>query len=305
MKRITKTLFWLLMPVAMSAQITPVTSQYVLNPLSINAAYAGNRGALNAAAFYRRQWMGVPGSPETMTLAIDAPFADSKVGLGLIIANDKIGVTKQTHFNTYYSYKISAGAGDLSFGLGAGVVSTNTTWSDLIVLDPGDEMYLVDSKVLFVPDFSFGFYYSSDNYFAGFSIPRLLGHQFDSDKNKYTLKFKPADYIFNFNTGYLIMMGSKWKFLPSTLVSFSAGESILFDINAHFNYSERVWAGVSYRNNRSVVSLLQVQLSNQLKIAYSYDYDIGKLGRYSNGSHEVMLRYEFSYRVNVTNPLIF
>lgn len=305
MKRIAKTLFWLLMPVAISAQITPVTSQYVLNPLSINAAYAGNRGALNAAIFYRNQWVGVPGSPETMTLAIDAPFADSKVGLGLIIANDKIGVTKQTHFNSYYSYKINMGEGDLSLGLGAGIVTTNTTWSDLIVLDPGDEMYLVDSKVLVVPDFNFGVYYSQESFFAGFSIPRLLGHQFDKDKNKYTLKFKPADYIYNFNVGYLVKMGEKWKLLPSTLVTLSAGEKILFDINAHLNYSDRVWVGFSYRNSRSIVSLLQVQLSNQLKVAYSYDYDVGNLGRYSNGSHEVMLRYEFTYRVDVTNPLIF
>ena len=156
MKRIIKSFILLLIPLSLAGQLAPVTSQYVLNPLSINPAYAGNRGALNIAAFYRRQWAGIPGAPETMTLAADAPFLDSKLGLGFIITNDKIGVTKETHFLTNYSYKITMNKGNLSFGLGAGLMTTNTTWSDLVVLDPGDENFLNNSRVFIVPDFSFG-----------------------------------------------------------------------------------------------------------------------------------------------------
>jgi type IX secretion system PorP/SprF family membrane protein len=160
MKRILKLLLLLLLllPLSLSGQLTPVTNQYVLNPLTINPAYAGNRGALNIAAFYRRQWVGIAGAPGTMTLAMDAPLLDAKLGLGLIITSDKIGVTKETQFNSYYSYKISMGKGNLSLGLGAGLITTNTAWSDLVVLDPGDEYYLVDSRVFIVPDFSFGAY---------------------------------------------------------------------------------------------------------------------------------------------------
>lgn len=305
MKRIIKTLFWLFIPFALSGQSGPMTSQYVLNPLTINAGYAGNRGALNMAAFYRNQWAGVPGAPETMTLSLDAPILDSKLGLGLVITNDKIGVTKQTRFNTYYAYKISMGTGNLSLGLGAGLITTNTAWSNLIVIDPGDEQYLVDSKVLVVPDFNFGVYYTQQNYFAGFSIPRLLSYQFNIDENKYSLKFEPEAYTYLFNTGYLFDLGSKWKFFPTTLISYSSAEKILYDVNAHFNFVGKVWFGGSYRSNRSIGGLLQLQLNDQLKVAYSYDFDLGELGRYSSGSHEIMLRYEFRYKVEVVNPLIF
>ena len=95
MRKTLKTLIFLLLPLSAFSQLTPVTNQYVLNPLTINPAYAGNRGAMNIAAFYRRQWVGVTGSPETMTLSVDAPVLDKKVGLGLMIINDKIGVTKR------------------------------------------------------------------------------------------------------------------------------------------------------------------------------------------------------------------
>jgi len=305
MKRILKTIFWLLIPLSLSGQLTPVTNQYILNPLTINPASAGSRGALNIAAFYRRQWVGISGSPETMTLAADAPFLDSKLGLGLTIMNDKIGVTKETHFNTQYSYKIKIKEGTLSFGLGAGIITTNTAWSDLTVVDPGDSYMLVDSKVLVVPDFSFGAYYTVHNYFAGFSIPKLLGYSFSPDKNKYMSKFEPENYNFMFNTGYVLTISPKAKFFPSTLVTFTPGEKILYDINAHFNLFDRFWTGVSYRSNRSVAALLQVAINDQFRLAYTYDFDFGKIGTYSNGSHEVMLRYEFKYKVEVVNPLIF
>ena len=305
MKRIIKSLILLLITLSLAGQLAPVTSQYVLNPLSINPAYAGNRGALNIAAFYRRQWAGIPGAPETMTLAADAPFLDSKLGLGFIITNDKIGVTKETHFLTNYSYKINMNKGSLSLGLGAGLITTNTSWSDLVVLDPGDENFLTNSRVFVVPDFTFGAYYSNQNYFAGLSIPKLLGYKFNYDKNKYTLLVKPGNYNYLLNAGYVYTLNQKIKLFPSTLITISPGEKLLVDLNAYVSLNDRIWAGASYRNGRSLGLLCQFAVNNQFRIAYTYDFDFGKLGQYSNGTHEIMLRYEFHYKVKVVNPLNF
>lgn len=305
MKRIIKSLILLLIPLSLAGQLTPVTSQYVLNPLSINPAYAGNRGALNIAAFYRRQWAGIPGAPETMTLAADAPFLDSKLGLGFSITNDKIGVTKETHFLTNYSYKINMDKGSLSLGLGAGLITTNTAWSDLVVLDPGDENYLTNSRVFVVPDFTFGAYYLNQNYFAGLSIPKLLGYKFNYDKNRYTLMVNPGKYNYLLNAGYVYTLNQKIKLFPSTLITISPGEKLLFDLNAYVSLNDRIWAGVSYRNGRSLGALCQFAINNQFRVAYTYDFDFGKLGHYSNGSHEIMIRYEFHYKVNAVSPLNF
>jgi type IX secretion system PorP/SprF family membrane protein len=305
MKRIIKSLILLLIPLSLAGQLAPVTSQYVLNPLSINPAYAGNRGALNIAAFYRRQWAGIPGAPETMTLAADAPFLDSKLGLGFSITNDKIGVTKETHFLTNYSYKINMNKGSLSLGLGAGLITTNTAWSDLVVLDPGDENYLTNSRVFVVPDFTFGAYYLNQNYFAGLSIPKLLGYKFNYDKNRYTLMVNPGQYNYLLNAGYVYTLNQKIKLFPSTLITISPGEKLLVDLNAYVSLNDRIWAGASYRNGRSLGLLCQFAVNNQFRIAYTYDFDFGKLGQYSNGTHEIMIRYEFHYKVNAVSPLNF
>jgi type IX secretion system PorP/SprF family membrane protein len=305
MKKIIKILLFLLIPVSLFGQLPPYSSQYILNPLTINPAFAGNRGVLNMAAFYRKQWVGINGSPETISLFADAPFSDDRMGIGFNLTNDKIGVTKETQFKINYAYKVNIGKGNLSFGLGAGLIMTNTAWSDLVVLDPGDEYLLIDSKVFVVPTFSFGAYYTGQKYFAGFSIPKLVGYKFDFDKNKYVISNNIDDYYYLFNTGYLFDISSNFQFFPSALVVYSTGENIIFDINANFRVMDRFWFGASYRNNRSISGMFQFQLNEQIKFAYSYDFDFAELQNFSSGSHEVMLRYEFRYKVEAISPLNF
>ncbi len=305
MKKLISLSVLIFLPMMLMGQLTPVTNHYVLNPLRINPSYAGSRGGLSVAAFYRQQWVGLDGAPRTMSLELDAPVLSDKLGLGLFVVNDKIGVTRQTEVMTSYAFRISVGNGTLAMGLGAGLVATNTAWSDLIVLDPGDDYFLIDSKVFVVPDFSFGTYYSGKNYFLSFSIPRLLGYRFDFDKNKYSLKVEPGNYNYVLNTGYMFPLGAKARVMPSALVSYSPGDRLLYDGSLHFILYDRVWLGATYRSTGSVTALAQFAINNQLKMAYSYDFDFGKLGTYNNGSHEVMLRYEFRYKVDVINPLIF
>jgi type IX secretion system PorP/SprF family membrane protein len=305
MKTVFKILLFILLPGGLFGQLTPLTNQYILNPLIINPAYAGNRGALNIAAFYRRQWVGIHGAPETTTFAMDAPTLDSKLGLGIIITNDKIGVTRETSLGTNYAYKITMGEGNLALGLGAGIIITNTAWSDLSVSDPGDEYYLLSSRVFVVPDFRFGVYYSNKNYFIGVSIPKLLSSRFDFKRDKYNVRFNPGKYYYLLNTGYVFNLSPKLRFYPSTLVTISPGEKLLYDLNVNFILFDRLWLGTSYRNNYSVTGLMQFAVNNQFRLAYTYDFDFNALQRYNHGSHEIMLRYEFRYKVNVVSPLIF
>ena len=195
--------------------------------------------------------------------------------------------------------------GSLSFGLGAGLMTTNTAWADLVVLDQGDENFLSNSKVFVVPDFSFGIYYTHDNYFGGLSIPKLLGYKFNYDKNKYTISFDPGRYNYLLNAGYMYTLSPKVKLFPSALLTISPGQKLLFDLNAYVSLNDKIWTGLSYRNNRSLGALIQFAINNQLKAAYTYDFDFGTLGHYSNGSHEIMIRYEFHYKVDAISPLDF
>jgi type IX secretion system PorP/SprF family membrane protein len=305
MSRKIKILFFCLVPATVFGQQVPVTSQYMFNPMTINPAFAGSREALNLASFYRLQWAGLKGAPETLTLSVDAPVADKKLGLGLMLVNDKIGVTNENQFITNYSYRIRMKTGILSMGIGAGIILTSSTNSQLVVNDPGDEQYLVNSRVFAVPDFSFGVQYTGKRYFAGFSIPKLLSYTFDYTRNKYVLKNDIANYSYLLNTGFMFDLSSRIRLYPSALLIYSKIDKFQFDLNAHISFYDRIWTGVSYRNGRSVSLLFQIQPFSQIRIGYSYDFDISKLGNFNNGTHEFMLRFEFRYKVDVVSPLVF
>lgn len=305
MKKSLSIFILLLLAATAFPQLKPLSDQYVLNPMSLNPAYAGNRGALSIAAFYRQQWVGIEGAPRILTLSADAPLLGDKIGVGLTIISDHIGVMNETTFSTIYSYKVNMGEGRLSFGLGAGVMTTNTKWSELTAIDPGDDNYLIDSKVFAVPDFSFGIYYSINNYFAGLSIPRLLSYKFDYDQNKYDMTVAPEDYYYLFNTGYLFNLTERVKLFPSTLIYVSPGEKLLFDLNANVSLMDKFWVGASYRSGRSLAAFFQFHVNEQFRIAYMYNFELGDLSRYSNGTHEIMMRYTFKWRAEVANPLVF
>jgi type IX secretion system PorP/SprF family membrane protein len=305
MNKIIKIICLILIPVSVSGQLTPVTNQYILNMVTINPAYAGKRGDLNVTANYRKQWAGIQGSPETITFTVDGAVSENKVGLGLNFVSDEIGVTRSNFITTNYSYIIDMGKSTLSLGLGAGIITTNTAWSDLVVIDKGDDLIPLDSRRFIVPSFSFGAFFENGDYFLGFSVPKFFGYKFNYDKNRYNVTIDPRQYDFLLYTGYSFKLSPKTAFIPSTLLDFRSGNKTLFDLNANLSFNNRFIIGTSYRNARSFGALVQLRVNNQLNVAYTYDFDTGALKSYSNGSHEVMLRYEFRYKIDVVNPLIF
>ena len=103
------------------AQQEAMYSQYMFNTMAINPAYAGSRNVTSATALYRNQWVGIVGAPKTITLSLDAPINSKKVGLGLQVFSDKIGVTNTTGAFGSYAYRIRLNKGTLSFGLQGGV----------------------------------------------------------------------------------------------------------------------------------------------------------------------------------------
>ena len=93
-------------------------TQYMFNGLVINPAYAGADEALSMTFIQRSQWAGVDNAPETQTLSAHTLFGKRKIGLGLTLINDKIGVHKTLNALTTYAYHLQvAEKSFLSMGL--------------------------------------------------------------------------------------------------------------------------------------------------------------------------------------------
>jgi hypothetical protein len=91
------------------AQQDPINSQFMSNPLAINPSYAGINDVTNFNLNSRFQWSNLEGSPTTYTFTANTSIVNGKVGLGLMVLNDKIGITDNTEVQASYAYKITDG----------------------------------------------------------------------------------------------------------------------------------------------------------------------------------------------------
>ena len=287
------------------AQLEPLSNQYMLNTLAINPAYAGSRDALSMTMMHRNQWTGFNGSPKTNTLAVHAPMRNEKVGLGLLAINNTYGITSSTGIYGNFAYRIKMGQGLFSMGLSGGFTMARNRWNELVAVDPDDGLIPVNTSNYLLPNFSVGTYYYSDQFFIGLSIPMFLTHSFNSATHEFDLVNDYSEYNYFLNSGYLFEISETWKALPSIMIRYNPGSAAQVDLNASVIYRDKVWAGFSYRSSKSFVGLFMYQVNNQLAIAYTYDMGFGKIGGYMGGSHEIMIRYEFRYVIDVVDPRYF
>ncbi len=295
----------LLLASLLHAQHTPLTTQYLFNGLLINPAYAGSHEALTAILTYRQQWVGFDGAPVTQVLSVHSPLNGKHIALGLTVYNDRIGVTHETGVMTDYAYRMPLGAGKLSMGLGLGLKMIQADWTQVRTTTPGDVEFAADTRGGMRPDFSAGAYYSDKRFFLGLSLPFILSQHFDANTEKVIVTNDPGQYQPMLTGGMLLKVDRNLKLKPSVLLRKAGGEPIQSDLNMNVIWKDCFWLGASYRTNDAVCFSLEVLPTPQFRIGYSYDLGISALNPYHGGSHEVMLQYEFGYRIKAKDPRYF
>jgi type IX secretion system PorP/SprF family membrane protein len=305
MKKILLHIFIFLVPVRLLGQMLPLTDQYVHNMLDINPAYAGSQNALSATLQYRLQWVGFKDAPRDQILSVHAPLDKDRIGLGLTVECNSIGIFHETTIMGNYAYRLEINKGILALGLAFGLDQIKNDWNALKANDIDDVLLVNNPVSATLPTFSLGAYYTSSSFFAGFSLPRFLGHKLDESTGKYKISNNFDNYNYLVTGGYAFKMPANFILFPIILIKYHPHEKIQADCLARVIYADRVAVGFGYRSQSTLIGMLECHINDQLKIGYSYDFDSGSLGRYKAGSHEIVLNYIFNYTHKVMGPRQF
>ncbi|WP_346321080.1 type IX secretion system membrane protein PorP/SprF [Chitinophaga sp. YIM B06452] len=308
MKKIITLFVILCMSRQLLAQQEAMYTQYMFNMMAVNPAYAGSRGVLSATAMYRNQWVGVEGAPRTGTLSFDMATRNKKVGLGIQAFNDRIGIVKTTGFYASYAYRINfnENGSALAIGLQGGLSNYRADLTKVELTDGGDPAFMQNINAI-MPSFGAGIFYNTPKFYAGFSVPNLVKSYLRKDQYLYSTEVVAKKYMHLFLVaGYVFDLNENLKLKPSFLVKAVRGAPVVVDVNANFWIKEIVGIGASYRTGDAIAGLLELQLSNQFRLGYAYDHSISNLVKYNQGTHEIMLRYEFGWdRKQVVSPRFF
>ena len=289
-------------------------SQYMFNGLYINPAYAGYKEQANIHSFYRTQWTGFDGAPQTMSVAGDMVLNEGSVGLGLLLSNDFTGA--QSNFSAYanYAYRIQVGESEfsrLAFGLAAGIVQQGID-GDKLTSNDQDQYVPFGKPTETFPDARAGVFYSTPSFFAGFSADNLLASYFQAENHSKNILLPRINRHYYFSAGALFTVNDDLKFKPTLLLKDDKQTFTSLDVNAFALLYDRIWIGGFYRtavelykkghldsdlqkkNGLGVIGDFLV--NDNLRLGYAFDYSLSNLRNYNYGSHEISIGFALSPR---------
>lgn len=280
------------------AQQDPQMTMYMFNHQVFNPAVNGYLGALNITGAFRSQWVGIDGQPNTFTLALNTPVAFLRGGVGLSFMNDRIGPFTTTKFNGSYAFKLELNRNNginLQIGVAPGMIMSSI---DGASLRPAD---ITDPKLQqfgSVSAFNLGagvFLYQQrknnvpEKFFIGASVDNItepeLQYNTQLTKTNYTRSiYGTAGYRFDLNPSIHLVPSAFFRM---------AGANMNVDANLNLHVRPMVF-GAGYRVNAGdILAMVGFNPNQNLFIAYSYDYNTSALGKFTSGSHEILLSYTF------------
>lgn len=272
------------------AQKEPQYTQYMYNIGSFNPAYVGTVETPDITGLYRVQWSGIPGAPRTMRFGVNLPFQNEKNGLGFNVVSDQLGPTTQTYIDVAYSFQVKLSEETkLSFGVDAGGSLLDVDYTKGDFENPNEPLLnSADTFNKFYPTVGAGIFMYQQNWYVGLSVPNFLTSGLYADEVANIVEDKMQ---FNFIGGYVFDFSEGLKFKPAVLMNYLNGSPLNLNLSANFLISDVVTLGASYRLDNALSGLAGLQVSNSLFLGYAYDYNTNGLGEYSQGSHEVILKF--------------
>lgn len=278
-------------------------NHYIFNQLVINPAYAGTKGVVNINGIYSSQWTGLNGAPINQSLSIEAPVF-STMGLGLHIINDQLGAQSQKSIFGSYAYKLRLNQNlKISLGISMGVsyfTLNGNTLNEEFQNDPAIPANAVtttrfDSKV--------GVFLYTKKFYTGLSVSDLTA---DVKKSVDLLVTGQVKHYY-LTSGYVLDLGSDFKFKPSFLIKEDFKAPTNIDLTSFFLYKNTFWLGATFRTGAEIfknkeidpslrtrdalVLMTEINITNKFRLGYAYTFTLTALKDYAG--HEIMLGYYF------------
>ncbi len=296
---------------ALQAQQPAQYSLYMLNPLGWNPAYAGLDNSLSITGVFRKQWVGLEGSPTTQNLSAHLPLYIASGGFGINVENETLGARRWTAASIAWNYQKALGTGLLSLGIGGGAVQQQLDGSrirtpDGVYIEPGnfnhnDIRLPLGAESASVLTFNTGVYYQNDWLDIGFSARNL--NEGNATFSTVSLQLRRN---YNFNLGLHFNAGTALTLHPSLLIRSDLLETQM-DFSVIARYNDNMFAGASFRGYSSTsvdaaVIMAGFKLSENMTFAYAYDLTLSELRTVSNGSHEIALLYNLNKIIGKGTP---
>lgn len=295
MKKLFLSIFFLI-ALHINAQQDVQYTHYMYNMNLINPAYTtDDYSKINTGLLHRMQWNGIEGNLNSSTAFAHIPLKNN-LEVGVSFLNDNINkIVKENNFALDIAYKLQLTRySKLSFGIKTGANFLTNNFSNFLLqsgdasTDPSFANNL--EKTFF--SIGAGLYYNTDKMYVGLSVPNFVQTKhFASDGG--TIFYGKEEIHAYLTGGYVFSLNDKVKLKPSFLLKRVTGAPLSVDINANAIY-EKIEFGLGYRISDAITGMVTFNVNSDLRIGYSYDYNVSRLNDFNSGSHEFILLYNIN-----------
>lgn len=276
----------------LSAQNTTRYSQFNFAQGINNPSALALDGDFMVDLMMRHQWLGVDGAPTT--IALNGQYAlnnDNAVGFNYFY--DKIGAQEFHSFNGQYAYRVRFSADRyLALGASVGIDNRVIIFTGDELGDPNDPAFSTSgaySRVFF--NAGVGLFYNSPNFYFGASIPKL----FQNTRIGKEGGLQALRWHYYGTVGGYIPVGSKFTFNPHLQLKITANAPVSADLILRNTFVNKFSVVVGYRTEQSLIAGVDFLVSQNFRLGYSFNYDIGPLSKVKGMSNELYLGFAFPY----------
>jgi type IX secretion system PorP/SprF family membrane protein len=281
---------------SIQAQQLPLYSNYFFTPYFFNPAMSGASGVTEATVIHRRQWVNMPGSPETSAFGINGALNNESVGWSVYGFTDKTDIVQRSGIYGSYAYNVKfTERNSLAFGLSAGYLRNGFNQAAINVKDLNDPTLFYDLENRGALDINFGINLTVGDFRLGVAAPQLLGTPINySQSNDRRVEYAlirhfvmNAAYDFKFNNDKMAL--SPFIFMRAA----QADIPLQFDGGLMFNMDGIGFIGGAYRSDFGVVGNIGVHLNEQLTVGYAYEHSTNTFVSALGATNELMLTWRF------------
>jgi type IX secretion system PorP/SprF family membrane protein len=292
-------------------------TQFMYNNLLINPAFAGSRDVQSVMALYRNQWLGFTGNPQSYLVGFDMPIPKARLGAGMTLARQGEGITNRNFANLALNYAIiQSDKMSLRIGLNGTIKHYRYGLQDPSVnIKNTDDDYLSQDNPSFVKsNIGFGAYFDKKSFYVGVSVPNLIKNAIQLNKQQpINPEGTEQRHVYIQAGGFFRLNSDNLHLRPALMVKYVRNAPISADLNMSIMFNRQFLIGSSlrmnnskYKGNDSADLLAFYQVTKEMGIGAAYDFTLSEIKNYSNGSIEVLLRYDFMKNKNIlNNPRFF
>ena len=299
-----------------SAQQEGQQTLFMYNALIINPAVAGSRGIPTMTLTTRNQWVGIKGAPVQQNLSFHTPFLSKRLGFGMTLGNRNIGIfsTQTSAISLSYS-PVKTENFQIRFGLQGSAKRLAFNFED------GDQANIVSNErrlqsnfnPRLLGNFGMGFFMAYKDCYFGVSVPFYYSNILRQEnlETATTAISLPHYYMMG---GLKLPLFDKVDIKTSGIIKKVANAPWGVEVSSSLVFNEKITLGAAYRAGKtnledigeSMDFLIFYQISNKFGIGGAYDYILSPLKKYTDGSFEVVVRYDLKQsELRFSNPRVF